>query len=147
MEKDPEQQNYEFTDAERAEILQKEFNCKHHSGGKVKKETITDIIDGVINAIKDDDKIKDCIKKHWFTKQIEKWNKDDNNKNKELDDEVMNIVKALIRRSQHRSRFRQRKEYRFYRCPSCGTWLRVPRDKGRLQITCRQCGERFTRKT
>lgn len=45
------------------------------------------------------------------------------------------------------SRFRQRKEYRFYRCPSCGTWLRVPRDKGRLQITCRQCGERFTRKT
>ena len=45
------------------------------------------------------------------------------------------------------SRFRQRKDYRFYRCPSCGTWLRVPRDKGRLQITCRQCGERFTRKT
>ena len=45
------------------------------------------------------------------------------------------------------NRFRQRKEYRFYRCPSCRTWLRVPRDKGRVQITCRQCGERFTRKT
>ena len=45
------------------------------------------------------------------------------------------------------SRFRQRKDYRFYRCPSCRTWLRVPRDKGRVQITCRQCGERFTRKT
>lgn len=45
------------------------------------------------------------------------------------------------------SRFRQRKDYRFYRCPSCRTWLRVPRNKGRVQITCRQCGERFTRKT
>ena len=45
------------------------------------------------------------------------------------------------------SRFRQRKEYRFYRCPSCKTWLRVPRNKGRVQITCRHCGERFTRST
>ena len=45
------------------------------------------------------------------------------------------------------SRFRHRKEYRFYRCPSCRTWLRVPRHKGRVQITCRQCGERFTRNT
>ena len=45
------------------------------------------------------------------------------------------------------SRFRQRKEYRFFRCPSCRTWLRVPRHKGRVQITCRQCGERFTRNT
>ena len=45
------------------------------------------------------------------------------------------------------SRFRQRKDYRFFRCPSCRTWLRVPRNKGRVQITCRQCGERFTRKT
>ena len=45
------------------------------------------------------------------------------------------------------SRFRQRKEYRFFRCPSCRTVLRVPRGKGRLSITCRQCGERFIRKT
>ena len=45
------------------------------------------------------------------------------------------------------SRFRQRKDYRFFRCPSCRNWLRVPRNKGRIQITCRQCGERFTRKT
>ena len=44
-------------------------------------------------------------------------------------------------------RFRQRKDYRFFRCPSCGTWLRVPRGKGKLSITCRQCGERFTRNT
>ena len=46
-----------------------------------------------------------------------------------------------------RDRFQQRKEYRFFRCPSCRTWLRVPRGKGKLNITCRQCGERFTRST
>ena len=45
------------------------------------------------------------------------------------------------------SRARQRKDYRFFRCPSCRIWLRVPRNKGRVQSTCRQCGERFTRKT
>ncbi len=46
-----------------------------------------------------------------------------------------------------RERFDQRKDYRFFRCPSCRTWLRVPRGKGKLNITCRQCGERFTRNT
>ncbi len=46
-----------------------------------------------------------------------------------------------------RDRFSQRREYRFFRCPSCRTWLRVPRGKGKLNITCRQCGERFTRNT
>lgn len=46
-----------------------------------------------------------------------------------------------------KNRFRQRKEYRFFRCPSCRAWLRVPRGKGKLHITCRQCGERFTKNT
>ena len=46
-----------------------------------------------------------------------------------------------------KERFSQRKDYRFFRCPSCRTWLRVPRGKGRRNITCRQCGERCTRST
>ncbi len=47
----------------------------------------------------------------------------------------------------YRNRFRQRKDYRFFRCPSCRSWLRVPRGKGKVNITCRQCGQRFTKKT
>ena len=58
---------------------------------------------------------------------------------------MKNKVVGGLREAQ--SRFRQRKDYRFFRCPSCKSWLRVPRNKGRVQITCRQCGERFTRKT
>ncbi len=44
-------------------------------------------------------------------------------------------------------RFRQRKTYKFYKCPSCKTLLRVPRGKGKIQITCRKCGNRFAKKT
>ena len=46
-----------------------------------------------------------------------------------------------------RVRFAQRKEYKFFRCPTCHTYLRVPRGKGKLQITCRKCGNRFSGKT
>ncbi|MCD8115600.1 MAG: hypothetical protein LUE21_00510 [Oscillospiraceae bacterium] len=46
-----------------------------------------------------------------------------------------------------KDRWQQRKEYRFFRCPSCHTLLRVPRGKGKILITCRKCGRRFERKT
>jgi predicted RNA-binding Zn-ribbon protein involved in translation (DUF1610 family) len=42
---------------------------------------------------------------------------------------------------------KHRKEYKFFECPSCGNTLRVPKGKGRLQITCPKCGERFIKKT
>ncbi len=44
-------------------------------------------------------------------------------------------------------RFKQRKDYRFYKCPSCHVVLRVPKNKGKIQITCRKCGTRFIKKT
>lgn len=46
-----------------------------------------------------------------------------------------------------RDRWRQRKDYKFFRCPSCHALLRVPRGKGKLLLTCRKCGNRFERKT
>jgi ribosomal protein S27E len=42
---------------------------------------------------------------------------------------------------------KHRKTHRFLKCPGCGNTLRVPKGKGRLQITCPKCGERFFRKT
>ena len=44
-----------------------------------------------------------------------------------------------------RTRFEQRKDYRFFKCPSCRNMMRVPRGKGRISVTCRRCGERFIR--
>ena len=45
------------------------------------------------------------------------------------------------------SRFRDGKAYKYFKCPSCSNTLRVPRGKGKLQITCPKCGERFLKKT
>ena len=42
---------------------------------------------------------------------------------------------------------RSRKTHRFFGCPSCRNTLRVPKGKGKLQITCPKCGERFIKKT
>lgn len=43
--------------------------------------------------------------------------------------------------------FSQRRDYAFYRCPSCHQLVRVPKGKGRIRITCRRCGYAFERKT
>ena len=39
------------------------------------------------------------------------------------------------------------RHYKFFKCPECKKTLRVPRKKGKIQITCPKCGERFIRKT
>ena len=46
-----------------------------------------------------------------------------------------------------RDRWQQRKDFKFFRCPSCHSLLRVPKGKGKLLLTCRKCGNRFERKT
>ena len=44
-------------------------------------------------------------------------------------------------------RWRQRREYKFFRCPGCGTLLRVPKGKGKIKIVCRKCGNSFIKHT
>lgn len=56
-----------------------------------------------------------------------------------------NKITAVFRG--RRERFRQRKEYKFYRCPNCKTLLRVPRGKGRIRVSCKKCGQAFEKKT
>ncbi|MCD8001749.1 MAG: hypothetical protein LUE95_04085, partial [Oscillospiraceae bacterium] len=46
-----------------------------------------------------------------------------------------------------RDRQKQRRDYVFFRCPSCKAMLRVPRGKGRIRVTCRKCGNAFEKKT
>ena len=47
-----------------------------------------------------------------------------------------------LRRTIHRD-----KEHRYFKCPNCGQQLRVPRGKGKVSITCRNCGVSFEEKT
>lgn len=46
-----------------------------------------------------------------------------------------------------KKRFSQRKDYRFYKCPSCKQRVRVPRGKGKINITCPKCRNEFIRKS
>ena len=47
----------------------------------------------------------------------------------------------------HWERWVQRKDYKFFTCPSCKTTLRVPRGHGKIKIVCRKCGNSFTGKS
>lgn len=46
-----------------------------------------------------------------------------------------------------REKWVQRKDYKFFTCPSCKTTLRVPRGHGKIKIVCRKCGNSFTGKS
>ena len=43
-----------------------------------------------------------------------------------------------MRRTIHRD-----KVHRYFKCPNCGQYLRVPRGKGKITVTCRNCGASF----
>lgn len=48
----------------------------------------------------------------------------------------------------HRARSQARdRDHVYFKCPSCSTVLRVPRGKGKITITCRNCGAVFQKKT
>ena len=46
-----------------------------------------------------------------------------------------------------RRRIRESKTHRFYKCPTCKTTVRVPKGKGKIRITCPNCGASFVRKS
>ena len=45
------------------------------------------------------------------------------------------------------NRVKTSKVFKYFKCPSCKSLLRVPRGKGKIEVTCPKCGERFNKKT
>ena len=43
-----------------------------------------------------------------------------------------------MRRTIHRD-----KDHRYFKCPNCGQYMRVPRGKGKITVNCRNCGASF----
>ena len=48
--------------------------------------------------------------------------------------------------SQFFRRMKNRKEYKYFRCPNCKQLLRLKRGCGEKQITCAKCGHQFQQK-
>ena len=46
-----------------------------------------------------------------------------------------------------KNRYRDRKTHRFYKCPGCHEYLRVPKGGGTVHITCPKCRHEITRTT
>ena len=46
-----------------------------------------------------------------------------------------------------REKWKQRRDYKFFTCPSCRTSLRVPKGRGKIKIVCRKCGTSFIGKS
>lgn len=46
-----------------------------------------------------------------------------------------------------KERWVQRRDYKFFTCPSCKAVLRVPKGRGKINIVCRKCGHSFTGKS
>ncbi len=43
-------------------------------------------------------------------------------------------------------RMKNRKQYKYFRCPKCRVLLRMKRGSGEKTITCAKCGNQFTKK-
>lgn len=59
----------------------------------------------------------------------------------------LNTLRPLRRKCSNLSCRLRDREHRYFRCPNCGQQLRVPRGKGRIQVTCRSCGITFEEKS
>jgi len=62
-------------------------------------------------------------------------------KTMQLRTKTAQIQKSIAHR---RSRFKNRKQYRYFKCESCKSWLRVPRGAGQVKVTCGKCGHKFS---
>ena len=75
-----------------------------------------------------------------FSRNISK-RTEENYKFYTLKDRVDNKFKGL------KDQWDNRRLYHYYRCPQCRQKLRVPRGRGRIQISCPRCGTQFIKKS
>ena len=45
-----------------------------------------------------------------------------------------------------RKMWKERKTYKYFRCKNCGAYWRVPKGRGKIEITCRNCKHKMIKK-
>ena len=71
----------------------------------------------------------------------------DYGRRREENDRFVQFISPMVQDLQRRRAQRRDKDHAYFRCPSCGQTLRVPKGKNRISITCRNCGTVFQKKT
>ena len=59
----------------------------------------------------------------------------------------LTLAGPAIRWCKMRRTISRDKEHRYFKCPNCGQYLRVPRGKGKITVNCRNCGVSFEEKS
>lgn len=62
-------------------------------------------------------------------------------------DAFLKVAGPVIHWFKHRRCQAKDKDHLYFKCPTCSQMLRVPRGKGKISITCRNCGTVFQEKT
>lgn len=56
-------------------------------------------------------------------------------------------AKIRQRLNKEKNLMRQRKDYHIYTCPACGQKVRIPRGKGKIEISCPKCHSKFVKRS
>lgn len=59
--------------------------------------------------------------------------------------QYVNKVKGFFRRE--KSHMEQRKTHRIFACPSCKQKIRIPKGKGKIEISCPKCHTKFVKRS
>ena len=55
--------------------------------------------------------------------------------------------KNIQKRYNENMKFKDRKTHKYYKCPRCKQYLRVPKNKGKIKLSCPKCKNTFIKKT
>lgn len=61
--------------------------------------------------------------------------------------EIAGRVKGFFKGNARPSIQARDKEHKIFKCPACGQKTRVPRGKGKIEIVCPRCGNKFIKRT
>ena len=54
------------------------------------------------------------------------------------------FISPLYKRiSIYKQIFKDRKDYKYFKCTNCNTYVRIPKGKGKIKVKCTKCGTKF----
>ena len=68
-------------------------------------------------------------------------------KRREENAKFKKVAEPVIRWYRMRRTIHRDKDHVYFKCPSCAQQLRVPKGKGKITVTCRNCGAVFQEKS